>query len=77
MASETPLYRATSRLRALLSTPDKQSLLTTGERFTGADQALIWVGADHAEALVREAETIGPTQPAAIPLLEEAQDRFQ
>jgi len=77
MASETPLYRATARLRALLSTPDKQSLLTTGERFTVADQASIWVDADHAEALVKEAETIGPTQPAAIPLLEEASDLFQ
>ena len=77
-SSESYSYRANARLRALLKTPAGHSLLrTTGERLLLADQASIWVDADHAEALVKEAETIGPTQPAAIPLLEEASDLFQ
>lgn len=74
------LNTATTKLRNVLRpTREQESLLLTENdatiyRLPG--QELLWVDADEALAVLKEAERLGRTSPEAIPLLERATEYF-
>lgn len=74
---ERYLNDAAYQLRKILSIPDVLKTLGKASGYELANQAQLWCDIDACEAFMKEAELIGYTSIAALPLLEQANSYFE